>query len=89
MQTVFSISEEKEQIVFKINRLILQNSLTQFELVQIKIAIKQRDITEPDWLAFTSLKNTDYAKKSIRFIQHKVSKGMNLCQDLMNKTIYS
>jgi len=89
MQTVFNISEEKEHIVFKRNRLILQNSLTQFELVQIKIAIKQRDITEPDWLAFTGLKNTDYAKKSTKFIQHKVLERMNLCQVLMNKTLCS
>jgi len=73
MHTDFSISEEKEQIVFKRNKLILQNSLTQFELVQIKIAINQRDITESDWLAFINLRNTDYAKKSTKFIQHKVS----------------
>jgi len=35
------MSEANEQIVFKRNILILQNSLAQFEFVQIKIAINR------------------------------------------------
>ena len=77
---VYSISEEKEQIDFKRNRLILQNTLTQSELIQIRIEIKQWKITEVDWLIFNSLKNTVYTKRSLKFIQHKTSKRMNLYQ---------
>ena len=75
---VYNISEEKEHIDFKRNRLIFQYTLTKPELVKIRIKIKQRNLIEPDYLIFSSLKNTVYTKRSTKFFQHKSSKKMNL-----------
>jgi len=54
---VYSISEEKEQIDFRMNRLILQNTLTQTRLIEIMIEINRERLIEQDWLIFKQLED--------------------------------
>ena len=55
---------KKEQVVFRMNRLIMHNPLTQAKHIQIRIEIKQWNMAKADWFTFNSFEEHKICQKN-------------------------